>query len=106
MLKKINLGLVALVLGFGLIATQSAFTTTRATTFWAYQPNPDNNLRDHTKYVHTSMPSAKCTEDNEPLPCVIEVPETVVTQSDLQDFFVGKTNSDIIALSNQRTPEQ
>ena len=105
MLKKINLGLVALVLGFGLIATQSAFTT-RTTTFWAYQPNPDNNLRDYTKYVHTSTPSAQCTEDNEPLPCVIEVPETVTSQTDLQDFFVGKTNSDILALSAERTPEQ
>ncbi|MBO9672135.1 MAG: hypothetical protein J7577_01725 [Sphingobacteriaceae bacterium] len=105
MLKKINLGFAALILGFGLIATQSAFTT-RATTFWAYQPNAENNLRDHTKYVHTSTPSAQCTEDNEPLPCVIEVPETVTSQADLQDFFVGKTNSDILALSAQRTPEQ
>lgn len=105
MLKKFNLGFAALVLGFGLIATQSAFTT-KATTFWAYQPNANNNLRDYTKYIHTSTPSAQCTEDNEPLPCVIQVPETVATQSDLQDFFVGKTNSDILALSAQRTPEQ
>ncbi|WP_412468082.1 hypothetical protein [Pedobacter sp. KLB.chiD] len=106
MLKKINLGFAALLLGFGLIATQSAFTTTRATTFWAYQPNPDNNLRDHTKYMHTSEPSAQCTEDNEPLPCVIEVPETVTSQSDLQAFLAGKTDSEILALSAQRTPEQ
>ncbi|SDF97424.1 hypothetical protein SAMN05421827_102287 [Pedobacter terrae] len=106
MLKKINLGLVALVLGFGLIATQSAFTTTRATTFWAYQPNPENNLRDYTKYMHISTPSAQCTAENEPLPCVIEVPETVVTQSDLQVFFAGKTDSQILELSAQRTPEQ
>lgn len=105
MLKKINLGLAALVLGFGLIATQSAFTT-RSTTFWAYQPNAENNLRDYTKYMHTSAPSAQCTEDNEPLPCVIQVPETVVTQSDLQDFFAGKTDNEILALSAQRTPEQ
>ncbi|SFA60120.1 hypothetical protein SAMN04488511_12522 [Pedobacter suwonensis] len=105
MLKKINLGLVALVLGFGLIATQSAFTT-KSTTFWAYQPNANNNLRDYTKYIHTSTPSEKCTEDNEPLPCVIQVPESVATQSDLQDFFADKTNSEILALSAQRTPEQ
>jgi hypothetical protein len=105
MLKKINLGLAALVLGFSLIATQSAFTT-RATTFWAYQPNANNNPRDYTKYIHTSTPSAQCTEDNAPLPCVIEVPETVATPSDLQDFFVGKTDSDILELSAQRTPEQ
>ncbi|WP_431292018.1 hypothetical protein [Pedobacter sp. P26] len=91
--------------GSALIATQSAFTT-KATTFWAYQPNASNNLRDYTKYIHTSTPSAQCTEDNEPLPCVIEVPETVTSQTDLQDFFVGKTNSDILALSAERTPEQ
>jgi len=105
MLKKINLGLVALVLGFGLIFTTSAFTA-KTSTFWAYQPNAGNNLRDYTKYIHTSTPSAQCTEDNEPLPCVIEVPETVTSQTDLQNFFVGKTNSDILALSAQRTPEQ
>lgn len=105
MLKKINLGLLALVLGFGLIATQSAFTT-KSTTFWAYQPNAENNLRDYTKYVHTSMPSAQCTDDNEPLPCVIEVPETVATQSDLQDFFAGKTDNEILELSAKRTPVQ
>ncbi|MBB6237531.1 hypothetical protein HDC90_002153 [Pedobacter sp. AK013] len=105
MLKKINLGLVALVLGFGLTITTSAFTA-KTSTFWAYQPNADNNLRDYTKYTHTSTPSAQCTEDNEPLPCVIEVPETVTSPTDLQAFFVGKTNSDILALSAQRTPEQ
>lgn len=106
MLKKINLGLVALVLGFGLIATQSAFTTSRATTFWAYQPNENNNPRDYTKYMHTANPSAQCTDDNEPLPCVIEVPESVFTPSDLQAFLAGKTDNDILELSAQRTPVQ
>ncbi|MBE5320025.1 hypothetical protein IM793_12705 [Pedobacter sp. MR2016-19] len=105
MLKKINLGLVALVLGFGLIFTTSAFNS-RTTTNWAYQQNSGNNALDYTKYVHTSTPDESCTELEAPLPCVIAVPEEYDTPTELQAFFVGKSSDDILDLSTGRTPYQ
>ncbi|CAH0280417.1 hypothetical protein SRABI27_03758 [Pedobacter sp. Bi27] len=103
MLKKFNLGLVALLLGFGLVFTQSAFTT-RFSTFWAYQPDGDNDPTDYQKYEHTSTPSELCAPGD--YPCVIEVPNGVNTPEALETFLDGKDTEDILALSSGRTPEQ
>jgi hypothetical protein len=103
MLKKINLGLVVLVLGFGLVFTQSAFTS-KFTTQWAYQPDGDNDPLDYQKYVHTSTPSEFCAPGD--FPCVITVPTEVNTPEALETFFEGKDLTDIIPLSTGRSPEQ
>ncbi|WP_426330104.1 hypothetical protein [Pedobacter sp. R-06] len=103
MLKKLNLGLVALVLGFGLTFTTSAFTT-KFTTQWAYQPDGDNDPTDFEKYVHTSTPSDLCAPGG--FPCVITVPSEVTTPEALEEFLEGKSTGEILAISTGRSPEQ
>ncbi|MFD2287912.1 hypothetical protein GJU39_06405 [Pedobacter petrophilus] len=72
MLKKINSGLVALVLGFGLIITQSAFTASTFGTLYHYKT--DNGLiQDESSWETVSTaPSFSCSEEDI-LPCTIEV---------------------------------
>lgn len=103
MLKKINLGLVALVLGFGLIFTTSAFTS-KANHNWAFTPG-GNDMYDGDAYVLNGTASGLCTTE-EPYPCVISVPETVTTNAELSTYLSGKTVSEIQAISTGRTPEQ
>ncbi|WP_145860898.1 hypothetical protein [Pedobacter suwonensis] len=72
MLKKINLGLVALVLGFGLIATQSAFTTKTFGTLYHYKDS-NGTINDQASWEPVAgAPSFSCSEE-EVLPCTIEV---------------------------------
>lgn len=70
MLKKINLGLAALVLGFGLIATQSAFTTVG--TLYHYK-DANGLIKEEASWEPVSgATSFTCSEENV-LPCTIEV---------------------------------
>ncbi|MFD2584206.1 hypothetical protein ACFSR6_17005 [Pedobacter vanadiisoli] len=72
MLKKINLGFAALVLGFGLIATQSAFTTKTSGTLYHYKDS-NGPINDQASWEPVSgAPSFSCGEE-EVLPCTIEV---------------------------------
>jgi hypothetical protein len=104
MLKKINLGLVALVLGFGLIFTTSAFTA-KFNHNWAFTPSSANDIYDGDAYVLNGTASDLCTTA-QPLPCVISVPDDVTTNAELSTFLAGKTVSQIQAISTGRTPEQ
>jgi hypothetical protein len=70
MLKKINLGLVALVLGFGLIATQSAFTTVG--TLYHYKDANGPIYQEASWELVSGVPTFSCSEENV-LPCTIEV---------------------------------
>lgn len=103
MLKKINLGLVALVLGFGLFFTTSAFTS-KANHNWAFTPG-GNDIYDGDAYVLNGTASELCTTE-QPLPCVISVPEEVTTNAELSTYLSGKTVLEIQGSSTGRTPEQ
>lgn len=83
MLKKINLGLVALVLGFGLVFTQSAFTSSkkvtegRAKLTFHYEgplPMTKADVEDESNWVYGEE---TCPEGNT-LACAIEIEDTYV----------------------------
>ncbi|GAA4213197.1 hypothetical protein GCM10022289_45000 [Pedobacter jeongneungensis] len=72
MLKKLNLGLAALVLGFGLIITQSAFTSSTLGTLYHYKDaNGPVDDPDSWEPV-TGEPTFSCSQEDV-LPCTIEV---------------------------------
>lgn len=72
MLKKLNLGLAALVLGFGLIITQSAFTSSTTGTLYHYKESNDQ-IKDESSWEPVSeATSFSCSQENV-LPCTIEV---------------------------------
>jgi len=56
--QKIKLGLVALVLGFGLVVTQSAFT---AKTNYNYYNTTGVESNDPLDYVYDNRPGANCS---------------------------------------------
>jgi hypothetical protein len=92
MLKNINLGLVALVLGFGLTFVTSAFKAgsekSKVNKQWYYQANTVGEANDETKYSLTQTPPTSC-QSGDDLPCYIETPEDVDTQAELHDYFVS-----------------
>ena len=94
MLKKINLGLVALVLGFGLIFTTSAFTGKRTQT-WRFNGSSTADVTDYTKYVLNGTPSENCQTVEAALPCEIIVDQDIDQPAELQSFMAGKTYSEI-----------
>jgi hypothetical protein len=94
MSKKFNLGLAALVLGFGLIATQSAFTGKRLQT-WTFNGSSTSDVTDYTKYVLNGTPSENCQPVEAALPCEIIVGEDIDQPAELQSFMVGKSYSEI-----------
>lgn len=89
MLKKINLGLVALVLGFGLIFTTSAFKSgnEKANKQWFYLANTVGQANDETKYSLTTTPPTSC-QSGPDLPCYIETPGDVDTPAELHSYFM------------------
>jgi hypothetical protein len=87
MLKKINLGLAVLVLGFGLVFTQSAFTV-KDTAFYHYKSGP---VDDTDSWEPAAAPgSFECPEGAD-VPCIIGI------ETPLATYLSGKTNSDILA---------
>lgn len=94
MLKKINLGLVALVLGFGLFFTTTAFTTKTLQT-WAFNGSSAAEVTDYTKYTLNGSPSASCQAQVAALPCTIRVEQAIDQPAELQAFMVDKSYGDI-----------
>ncbi len=72
MLKKINLGFAALVLGFGLIATQSAFTTKTSGTLYHYKDD-NGTITDEASWEPVSEETSFSCSQDEVLPCTIQV---------------------------------
>ena len=88
MSKKFNLGLAALVLGFGLIASQSAFTS-KKTTYYHYKTS--NGPVDQTgSWEPAGSPTAfECNGDP-------EVPCTIGIETSLSSYLSGKDNQDVL----------
>lgn len=91
MLKNINIGLAALVLGFGLTITTSAFKNApknRADVQWNFLGTSTGQANDQTKYSMSAPSPTECGSDDQ-LPCYILTPESVDTQAELHDYFVS-----------------
>jgi len=88
MLKKINLGLLALVLGFGLIVTQSAFT---AKTLNYYHYKTANGPVDQpTSWEPAAAPTTfECSGD-------AEVPCTIAIETSLSTYLSGKDTQAVL----------
>ena len=83
-LKKLMFGLVALVMGFGLVFSVSA-TKKKASIYWRYNKNVIADVRDGNSYSLTT-PAEEC-EAGSDLPCVIEVDAAIDTQAKLNTFL-------------------
>lgn len=88
MSKKFNLGLAALVLGFGLIATQSAFTA-KTTTYYHYKTA--NGPVDQTSSWEPSAgpTSFECSGEEE-VPCIIGI------ETSLSTYLSGKDTQEVL----------
>jgi hypothetical protein len=95
MLKKINFAILAVVLGLGLVFTQSAFKATAVT--YHYKNLTETNITQANSWevVDEETPVFSCDEGGD-LPCVIEV------DGSLQDFLTGKNAITIMASDESR----
>lgn len=95
--KKLNLGLVALVLGFGLVVTQSAFTTPKQTTssFWRYNLDSETGALSGFNYTKITDPEAPGCADEQEIPCVIEVEGNINSQLDLDNYLSTTFGSEV-----------
>jgi len=88
MSKKFNLGLAALVLGFGLIASQSAFTN-KKTTYYHYKTG-NGPVADTNSWEPAGSPSAfECSG-------APEVPCTIAIETSLSSYRRGKDNQAVL----------
>jgi hypothetical protein len=88
MLKKINLGLAALVLGFGLIATQSAFKST-STTYYHYKVSNGPVALTSSWELAPEPTTFECSGNQ-------EVPCTIAIETPLSTYLSGKDNQAIL----------
>lgn len=105
MLKKINIGLVALVLGFGLTFLTSAFKAgekTRIDKQWYFQANTVGEANDASKYSLTQTPPTSC-QSGDDLPCFIETPESVDTEAELQAHFLSMYSNSASLINDAAT---
>lgn len=97
MLKKLNLGLVALVLGFGLTITTSAFKPAKADIQWNFVGTELSQATDGHNYSITMSPSTSCNSGTA-APCFLTTPETVDTQDKLTQYIedtYGESAADV-----------
>ncbi|MCX2477197.1 hypothetical protein OQZ33_22880 [Pedobacter sp. MC2016-05] len=108
MLKKINIGLVALILGFGLTITTSAFKTvnhrSKVDKQWNFRGNSVSEANDQTKYSLTLPSPTECGSDTD-LPCYIITPESVDTEAKLHTYFMTNYGNNA-ALIDGAAPER
>jgi|GEM_PF-1564659 len=108
MLKNINFGLAALVLGFGLVVTQSAFTPDSATgkreklTFHYQGPQPmtESDVEDESNWVYGED---ECIEGSA-LACSIQIERTYVNNPDGPATPTLKTTANLAAPSAPSAP--
>ncbi|KRT17769.1 hypothetical protein ASU31_00275 [Pedobacter ginsenosidimutans] len=90
MLKKINIGLVALVLGFGLTFLNSAFKSAdknaRFTRQWNFIGTTLSEDLDGTKYSQSVSPPTACDSGSD-LPCYLNTPDNIDTQAKLTVYI-------------------
>lgn len=85
-LRKVQFGLLAVLLAVGVVFGMSAFKTktletAKSATYWRFDSTDISDLRDATKYVKITDPEAPSCEDGDDLPCVLQAPAGVNTQA-------------------------
>ena len=88
-LKKLSLGLVALV-GFGLMITMNAFTTKsekKAYSYWQFNSNNITDVRTGSMYTKITNPEAPACAEGDDLPCVLRVEEGINTTTLLNTYL-------------------
>lgn len=81
-----NLTILAILLGFGLVFTQSAFKATpKSTTYWVFDGTSINDALDASLY-HEDSSAPSCAVGTS-LPCKIEMPAEVNTEGLFQDYL-------------------
>ncbi|SDH71294.1 hypothetical protein SAMN05421827_1426 [Pedobacter terrae] len=104
MLNKLNLGLAALVLGFGLTITTSAFKSAKADIQWNFIGTTLSQATDGHQYSTTMSPPTSCNSGTA-APCYLLTPETVDTQEKL-DQYIEDTYGDNAAAVRDNAPAQ
>jgi hypothetical protein len=87
--KKLNLGLVALILGFGLVITQSAFKSPNTDILWVFDGSSISEAKTATLY-HRDLGEPSCTPGEE-MPCKISTPANVDDETQLDAYLSGFT---------------
>ncbi|KIA92289.1 hypothetical protein OC25_17815 [Pedobacter kyungheensis] len=88
MSKKFNLGLAALVLGFGLITSQSAFTN-KKTTYYHYKTG-NGPVYETSSWEPAESPSSFECSGNPEVPC------TIAIETSLSTYLSGKDNQAVL----------
>lgn len=87
---KAKLPLLTLLLGIGIVFFQSAFTSAPAklaSTYWRYDDTDPNNSRDGSNYTQITNPDSPTCPTGSDVPCVLEVPDNVTSQTQLTDYL-------------------
>ncbi|WP_175632349.1 hypothetical protein [Pedobacter ghigonis] len=99
---KSILGAAAMVLILGAsaftISNQSTAEKKRTTVYWKYNANSQSLVFDENQYSMVGSPSATgCDDDPHPLPCVLEVDESIDTRPELETYLAGFSTTQDIA---------
>lgn len=92
-LRKLNLGLVALLLGFGLVLTQSAFTPKEQATRYRYVNNTATDIDQVSSWEPITGSEPSCGVETD-LPCVIMVDGDLATYLEEHDTVTKILSSD------------
>lgn len=74
----------ALILGVGLVFTQSAFTA-KTNTYWVFDGTSINDVKDASQY-HEDMDAPSCTTGDN-LPCKLETDASINDETALQTYL-------------------
>ncbi len=90
-LKSLMFGLVALVLAFGLVFSVSAFKQISAKkkmySYWRYNPNTEAGTLNGYNYIKIDDPQEPGCEDENEIPCIIQVDDTIISQPALDTYL-------------------
>jgi len=101
--KNLPLAVIALVMGLGIVFTQSAFTEKRAQ-YWKWQPQPGStDITDYQNYQHNGTPYNDC-ESSGAIPCAILVDDSANTPSGLEAFLDGKNAATVRSYATEFRP--
>ena len=95
--KRMNVTLVAVALGFGLITLQSAFkpvSNLRADAYWRYNATNASLARDGSQYsLIAGNPDEQACDSEPDMPCIVKVPAEIDTQAELHTYLQSNFTS-------------
>jgi len=87
---KSKLPLLTLLIGMGIVFVQSAFSPAnpkRVSTYWRYNSTDPAQSQTGTNYTLITDPNAQECPSGDEVPCVLEAPESITTQTDLDTYL-------------------